>query len=113
MTSPKQVAKSDGAVNQAIGIIDSNRGFLQQQVATGQRIKDEVAANFVSGASSTFQQKVDDWVTTGNAVIKAFDTLEEDLKGASNTLDSGNDNATQFANGWGGGDGIFGALTGN
>jgi uncharacterized protein YukE len=111
MTTPKQVVKSDAGINQAIGIIDSNRGFLQQQVATGQRIRDDVARNFISGASATFQQKVDDWVTVGQAVIQAFDTLEDDLRGASNTLDSGAENAQQQAGSWAG-DEVFSSLTG-
>lgn len=112
MTTPQQVSKSDGAVNQAIGIIDDNRSFLQQQLAVGQRIQGEIALNFVSGASKTFQQKVDDWVTVCQAVIKGFDTLEEDLKGASNTLDQGTENALQAASSWVGND-TFGTLTGS
>lgn len=111
MTSPRQVAKSDGGINTAIGIIDDNRGFLQLQLAVGQRIQEEVAQNFVSGASTTFQQKVDDWVTVCQAVIKSFDTLEEDLKGASNALDSGTENALQAASSWTS-DSTFSALTG-
>jgi uncharacterized protein YukE len=112
MANP-QVEKSDGAINTAIGIIDDNRSFLQQQMAVGQRISEEVAANFISGASMTFQQKVDDWVQLAQAVIRSFDTLEDDLKGASNELDSGTESALQAAQSWGGGDNpVFGVLTG-
>ena len=113
MTRPNSLQRDDAAVATALRVIDDHRSFLNQQLQTGQRIKDEVAANFVSGASSTFQGKVDEWVEVAQGVVRAFDILDEDLRGANNSLDSGVENAFNAANSWSSGSDVtFSKLTG-
>jgi hypothetical protein len=120
MTGPASVRKADDSVNHSIRILEDSQGFLQQQVSTVTTLAGEVQANFqttaASGpsASATFQNKVQEWLDTANGVVKQFESLADDLRASSSTMDAGADNATQSVSSWGSAasSATFNALTG-
>ncbi|MFD7904361.1 hypothetical protein ACFV4F_38895 [Kitasatospora sp. NPDC059722] len=95
--------------------LQSLEGQISQMISSGQtveRINMEIAANYVSVASKTFQDKVGDWVVNYKRVMQAFDKLTQDLGSARSILTKAEEDAHVQGGNWGASDGVFHALGG-
>ncbi|MEU8510600.1 hypothetical protein AB0C76_03275 [Kitasatospora sp. NPDC048722] len=95
--------------------LQSLEGQIAAMIASGQtveRINMEIAANYVSGASRKFQDRVNDWVTNYKRVMQAFDKLTQDLGSARQILAKAEEDAHVQGGNWGASDGVYHALGG-
>ncbi|MEE1788494.1 hypothetical protein PUR71_37180 [Streptomyces sp. SP17BM10] len=95
--------------------LQSLEGQIAAMISSGQtveRINMEIAANYVSGASRAFQEKVNDWVTQYKQVMSAFDKLTQDLGSARQILVKAEEDAHVQGGNWGASDGVYHALGG-
>jgi uncharacterized protein YukE len=92
--------KHDQDMRTALNALDSHESAMRSAGNTATRIKDEIAANYVAGSSSTFQNRVDDWVTNYSALMNKFQHLREALQGASGAIDGSEDLAVQTGGAW-------------
>jgi hypothetical protein len=67
---------------------------------TAQSIQEDIARNYIAGSSTTFQNRVDDWVSQYTALMGKFQQLQESLQGANNALDGSEDLATSTGGAW-------------
>lgn len=72
-----------------------------------ERINEEIAAGYISQASSAFQAKVNDWVERYKRVMQAFQQLQDATGNASNVLNKAEDEAHILGGNWGTSDGVY------
>ncbi|MET8541618.1 hypothetical protein ACIQI7_03190 [Kitasatospora sp. NPDC092039] len=107
MSTPANLNKQDEAIRKALSDIEQQIENMITAGRTVERIREELAAGYISGASSTFQEKVGDWMTRYHTVIGAFERFAEATKGADQVLTHAEEEARMHA-----ADGILTALNG-
>ncbi|GAA3039684.1 hypothetical protein ACFVUY_23925 [Kitasatospora sp. NPDC058063] len=107
MSTPANLNKQDEAIRKALSDIEQQIEGMITAGRTVERIKQELASGYISGASSTFQQKVEDWMTRYHTVIGAFERFAESTKVADQVLSHAEEEARLHA-----ADGIVDALNG-
>lgn len=98
MSTPANLTKQDAAIRNAL---DSMRAHIDDMINSGrtvERIKEEIAAGYFSGASSAFQGKLDDWQQRYHQVIAAFEKFVESTQGADAIINKAEDEALAIAN---------------
>jgi uncharacterized protein YukE len=87
------LAKDDAAVQRAVAALDQHVGTMTNSYNTASRIKDEIRAGYVASSSTAFQTQVENWLAKCAAVRNMFQTLGEDLHGASNVISQSDEQA--------------------
>ncbi|MCB5906106.1 hypothetical protein [Streptomyces pinistramenti] len=108
-----QVTKQEQDIKNALVLLE---GQMQAMRTAGQKVEDTVqqaAQHFHSTASTTFQQKMQEWIETYNQASAKVNNLHASLEAANQTLNTGDSQAQEHAAGWSGDiDGIHGVLSG-
>ena len=104
--------KDDGAIQQALSGLETQISSMITSGQTVERINEEIAAGYISGASTVFQSKVNDWVDRYKKVMQAFEQLTESLSGANTILTKADEDAGVQGGNWGASDGVYNALKG-
>ncbi len=112
VSTPGMLKKDDGSIQQALAGLETQISSMISSGQTVERINEEIAAGYISGASTVFQGKVSDWVDRYKKVMQAFDQLTESLSGASKTLTQADEDAGVAGGNWGASDGVYSALQG-
>ncbi|WP_406207947.1 hypothetical protein OH807_35815 [Kitasatospora sp. NBC_01560] len=107
MSTPPMLVKEDEAIRQVLASLETQIEHMVTAGRTVERIKEEVAAGYISGASSTFQGKIEDWMRRYNTVIGAFEHFVQSTQGANQILTQAEDDARAHA-----ADGIYDGLQG-
>ncbi|MFJ9443433.1 hypothetical protein ACIRRH_16400 [Kitasatospora sp. NPDC101235] len=107
MTTPGMLTKEDEAIRQVLASLEQQIEHMVTAGRTVERIKEEIAGGYISGASSVFQQKVEDWMTRYQQVIGAFERFVQSTQGANAILTQAEDDARAHA-----ADGIYEGLQG-
>ncbi|GHF63723.1 hypothetical protein GCM10018790_47030 [Kitasatospora xanthocidica] len=91
------MTKQDEAIRKALSDIEQQIEGMITAGRTVERIKQELASGYISGASSTFQQKVEDWMQRYHQVIGAFERFAEATKVADQTISHAEEEARLHA----------------
>lgn len=114
MTTHSGLHKNDQDLRTALGALDSHESEMRSAGNTATGIKESIAAHYVAGSSTTFQNRVDDWVTNYNRLMSKFQDLREALQGAGGAIDSSEDLAVHTGGAWQPGSAsTYGALMGH
>ncbi|MFD0278097.1 hypothetical protein ACFVHB_29900 [Kitasatospora sp. NPDC127111] len=111
MTSPV-LNKEDAAIQQALAGLEHQIAAMITSGQTVERINEEIAAGYVSGASRAFQEKVNDWVARYKQIMQAFERFTESTQGANQILNNAEEDAHVIGGNWGASDGIYQGLGG-
>jgi hypothetical protein len=107
------LSKEDSAIQQ---VLSSMEGQISAMITAGQtveRINEELGAGYISGASTVFRSKVQDWVDSYKLVMQKFQHCCESTSGASSLLNQAEEEAQVTGGNWGASDGVFHGLTPN
>jgi uncharacterized protein YukE len=104
--------KSDQSIQSALAGLEGQISAMIQSGQTVERINEEIAAAYISGASTAFQGRINDWVTCYKKVMQAFQALMDSTQGASQTLNKAEEDAGVMGGNWGASDGVYHALSG-
>lgn len=107
------LSKDDAAIQQALQGLDHQVSAMITSRQTIGQINEDIAAAYVSPASTQFQQKIGDWITCYQQVMQAFERLSESTSGANQILNKAEEEAHVIGGNWGASDGIFHGLSGN
>ncbi|MFI6156392.1 hypothetical protein ACIBCA_27315 [Kitasatospora sp. NPDC051170] len=107
MSTPAMLTKQDEAIRKVLTDLQQQIDDMITAGRTVERIKEEVGAGWISGASSTFQEKIDDWMRRYHEVIGAFERFVEATQGASQIITNAEAEARAQA-----ADGIYEGLQG-
>ncbi|MFE9426022.1 hypothetical protein ACFYNO_24025 [Kitasatospora sp. NPDC006697] len=105
------LSAQDQAFITALNGLDHQISAMITSGQTVERINEEIAAGYVSGASSAFQSKVNDWVDRYKTVMQAFQKLQDATHGASQVLNKAEEEAHVMGGNWGASDGVYAALS--
>ncbi|GAA1988653.1 hypothetical protein [Kitasatospora viridis] len=111
MSSPNVLSAEDQAFITALNGLESQISAMITSGQTVERINEEIAAGYVSGASTAFQGRVNDWVERYKNVMQAFQKLQDATQGASTVLNKAEEDAHVMGGNWGASDGVFSALS--
>ena len=64
--------KDDQAMRTALSALDSHESSMRAAGNRAQSIQADIAHNYIAGSSSTFQNRVDDWVSQYTALMNKF-----------------------------------------
>jgi hypothetical protein len=113
MTTPgTALKKSDHSIQSTLAGLEGQISAMIQSGQTVERINEEIAAHYVSGASTAFQNKISDWVERYKSIMQAFQQLTDSTQGASQTLTKAEEDAHVIGGNWGASDGVYHALNG-
>ncbi|MFF7634565.1 hypothetical protein ACFZB9_15620 [Kitasatospora sp. NPDC008050] len=114
MTTPggSMLKTSDQSIQNALMSLEGQLSAMISSGQTVERINEEIAAHYVSGASTLFQGKINDWVTRYKKIMQAFQQLSDSTQGASKTLTKAEEDAHVIGGNWGASDGVYSALNG-
>lgn len=107
MGTPSMLTKEDEAIRQVLSSLEQQIENMVTAGRTVERIKEELAAGYISGASDMFQSKVDDWMQRYQKVIGAFENFVQSTQGANQILTQAENDARAHA-----ADGIYNGLQG-
>ncbi|MEU9041653.1 MULTISPECIES: hypothetical protein [unclassified Kitasatospora] len=107
MTTPGMLTKEDEAIRQVLASLEHQIENMVTAGRTVERIKEELAGGYISGASSVFQQKVEDWMSRYQQIIGSFEKFVQSTQGANQILTQAEDDARAHA-----ADGIYNGLQG-
>ncbi|WP_035841687.1 hypothetical protein [Kitasatospora azatica] len=102
----------DQSVQQALTGLGHQISAMITAGQTVERINEEIAAKYVSGASSAFQDRVTDWVDRYKVIMRSVEHLMESTASASKVLTKAEDDAHVVGGNWGASDGVYSALNG-
>ncbi|MFJ6618729.1 hypothetical protein ACIQOW_14275 [Kitasatospora sp. NPDC091335] len=102
------LTKEDEAIRQVLASLEQQIESMVTAGRTVERIKEELAGGYISGASTVFQQRVEDWMTRYQQVIGAFERFVQSTQGANQILTAAEDEARAHA-----ADGIYYGLQGD
>ncbi|MDH6133263.1 uncharacterized protein YukE [Kitasatospora sp. MAA4] len=105
--------KDDAAIQQALMGLDTKISEMMTSALTVERINAEINAGYISGASTKFQQNIEDWISRYKTVMNAFQKLSESTAGANQVLNKAEDEAGLIGGNWGASDPVFQALSGS
>ncbi|MFG2222976.1 hypothetical protein [Streptomyces sp. NPDC048644] len=97
-----QLNKQEQDIKNALVLLE---GQMQSMRTAGQKVEDTVqqaAQHFHSTASTTFQQKMQQWIETYNQASTQVNNLHASLEAANQTLNAGDSQAQDHAAGWSG-----------
>ncbi|MFF8430648.1 hypothetical protein ACF07Y_37020 [Streptomyces sp. NPDC016566] len=107
------LSQQDAAMQQGIASLEHHVVAMMQAGQTAERINDELRQGYIAGSSTTFQQKVQEWVDNYQAVMRQFEKLASGSSGVKQTLDAAEEEAHMQGGNWGGtSQGVYSALAG-
>lgn len=102
--SPSQsqatLQKEEHAMRAALAALADHESQMRSAGQTANTINEDIARNYVAGSSSTFQNRVQDWLNNYNQLMGKFGNLREALQSASAAIDSAEDDANSTGNSW-------------
>jgi uncharacterized protein YukE len=106
-TDVNQLSVADQAFLSALNGLDHQLAAMMTSGQTVERINEEIAAHYISGASTAFQKRVEDWVARYKKVMQAFQQLQDATHGASQVLNRAEEEAHIMGGNWGDLDGVY------
>jgi len=108
MVDQGTLAKEDEAIRKVLADLEQQIENMVSAGRTVERIKEELGAGYISGASSVFQSRVEDWMARYQKVVGAFEHFMQSTQGANQILNQAEEDARTHA-----ADGIFLGLQGD
>lgn len=91
---------SDHTLQLALNALDTQISDMNSYIQRVDSCAQGISASFQSASSAVFLRQMQDWETEAKTVIKAFQSLQQDLQGTGQALSGGDDSATRLAQGW-------------
>ncbi|MCU7825975.1 hypothetical protein [Kitasatospora sp. DSM 101779] len=108
MVDQGTLAKEDEAIRKVLADLEHQIENMVTAGRTVERIKEELATGYISGASTVFQNKVGDWMTRYQKVTGSFEHFMQSTQGANQILNHAEEEARAHA-----ADGIYQGLQGD
>lgn len=110
-----QLKTDDRAIQNALDILSNHVSFMNSMNQSVDAIRADIASCYQAQSSTTFQNKINEWIESYLAVQKTVQTLQENLGSAHQVIGRAEEELTQTSNAWNTSDGsdpIFQALHG-
>ncbi|SDP39657.1 hypothetical protein [Actinacidiphila guanduensis] len=105
----------DQAVQHALSLLDDHTAFMKNMGSTVDQIRSDIASSYQAQSSTTFQGKINDWISAYQGVSAAVQQLRTNLETAHGTIGRAEEELHQNAAAWqstSGDDAVFQALRG-
>lgn len=90
----------DVAVRNALSVLEQHTSFMKSMSGTVQTIREDINNSYQARSSTTFQNKVNEWIENYMAVQSAVQTLQENLQSAHQIISQAEEQITSQAGGW-------------
>ncbi|MCX4745834.1 hypothetical protein OG455_09905 [Kitasatospora sp. NBC_01287] len=112
MTTPSSLSTEDQAMSKALASLEKHGSAMITSGQTVEQINQEIRAHYISGASSSFQGKVQDWVDRYKTVMNAFQQLTDALDQSGKFLAQAEADAHDAGGNWGASENVYHLLNG-